>query len=387
MSGPRTVRPEAGAAPGPVAVDGGPAGPDAAARALSLRLFGAMVATQESFTIYLGVRLGLYRALSGSGPVTAAGLAERTGLAPRYLREWLEQQAVAGILTAREPEEPDGVRRYLMPPGHERVLTGSEDPLSMVGTAVLPLGAVAGALPALVAAFRSGEGVPEAVYGDDWRHGHGESNRFAYTHLLPGWLRRYAPDAHRRLVGAPGRAADLGCGTGWSTLVLASTYPDAVVSAVDVDAAAIAQLRVRADDAGLGARIRTEVADAAARVAGAGAFDLVCVFDVLHEATDPGGLLAAARGLAAPGAPVLVLESQVPDELAAPGTDLARFQHATSVLHCLPVALLGATGPEEVLGTVVRPAALRALARRAGFSRVRRYELDDGFHRLYRLDE
>src|SRR5262249_49160744 len=153
---------------------------------LSMRLFRAMLATQESFVAYLGVKLGLYEALHEGGPATVPVLAERTGLAPRYLQEWLEHQAVAGLLAVDDPGAAWGARVYRLASGHERVLTASDDPLSLVATAMLPLGGVAAALPGLLAAFRTGAGVPPDVFGEDWRQGHGGANRAMYTGQLAG---------------------------------------------------------------------------------------------------------------------------------------------------------------------------------------------------------
>jgi len=360
-----------------------PAVGDTAAQALSVRLFRAMLATQESFAAYLGVKLGLYESLAGGGPATAEQLAGRTGLAPRYVREWLEQQATAGLVAVDgSPSTPAPV--YRLPPGYERVLTASSDPLSLVSTAMLPLGGVAGALPHLLAAFRTGGGVPAEVFGEDWRHGHGGANQAIYTRQLPGWVRRHLPDVHQRLAAGAARIADVGCGAGWATVALARAYPNAVLTALDLDPAAVAEARDRVRAAGLADRVSVRVADAAT-VGDAGGHELVCVFDTLHEVARPADVLRACRRLRTPTGTVLVLDSQVAEEFHAPGDEIERFQYATSVLHCLPAALVGdgAAGT----GTVLRPGAVRALARQAGFGRVRVHELDDRFHTLYRLDD
>jgi SAM-dependent methyltransferase len=352
-----------------------------AARNLSVRLFGAMLATQESFAAYLGVKLGLYEALHACGPATVAALAGRTGAAPRYLREWLEQQAVAGLLAVDEPGAAWDARVYRLPPGHERVLTASDDPLSMVATAMLPLGGVAAALPALLAAFRTGRGVPPDVFGEDWRQGHGGANRAMYTGQLAGWLRRYLPDLAARLAGGA-RVADIGCGAGWAGFALAGAFPGVRVTAIDLDPVVVAEAAERAKEVGLADRISFAVADAADLPA-AGDFDLVCVFDALHELARPVEALRACRGLCGSTGTVLVLDSRVADRFRAPGDEIERFQYATSVLHCLPAALSG-TDPVGT-GTVMRAATVRGYAREAGFTSVRAFDLDDRFHRLYRL--
>ncbi len=352
-----------------------------AARSLSARLFRAMLATQESFVAYLGVKLHLYDALHEGGPATVPALARRTGVAPRYLREWLEHQAVSGLLAVDDPAAAWDARVYRLPPGHERVLTASDDPLSIVATAMLPLGGVAAALPDLLAAFRTGAGVPPDAFGEDWRQGHGGLNRAMYTGQLAGWLRRYLPDLAARLaVGA--RVADVGCGAGWAGIALADAFPGIQVTAVDIDPAVVAQAAERAKEAGLADRISFAVADAADLPAG-GDFDLVCVFDTLHELARPVPALRACRALCAPTGTVLVLDSRVADQFRTPGDEIERFQYATSVLHCLPAALVG-TDPVGT-GTVMRASTVREYAREAGFTSIRVFDLDDRFHRLYRL--
>jgi 2-polyprenyl-3-methyl-5-hydroxy-6-metoxy-1,4-benzoquinol methylase len=248
---------------------------------------------------------------------------------------------------------------------------------------MLPLGGVAAALPHLLAAFRTGAGIPADVFGADWRHGHGGANRALYTHELAGWLRQYLPDIDQRLAGGGGRIADIGCGWGWASIALAHAYPSARVTAVDADGATVAEAREAAAAGGVADRIGFQVADAAS-LAGEHDYDLVCVFDALHEVARPAEVLRACRALRGPAGAVLVLESRVADTFRAPADEIERFQYATSVLHCLPAGLAeaGAAGT----GTVMRPATVRAYASTAGFSRVRRYDVDDRFHCLYRLD-
>jgi 2-polyprenyl-3-methyl-5-hydroxy-6-metoxy-1,4-benzoquinol methylase len=364
----------------------GAAPADGAARALSVRLFMGALATQEALAAYLGVKLGLYELLRDQGPATAPELAATAGLAPRYVREWLEQQAVSGLLAIDDPGRPDDERRYRLPPGHEKVLTASEDPLSLVSTALLPLGGVAAALPELLAAFRTGGGVPDAVYGDDWRQGHGGANRAVFTHMFSGWLRALVPDHYRRLSAAPARIADLGCGAGWASIALARAFPKARIDGYDLDAESVAEAAKNAATAGVGDRVTVRVGDALdPTVTGPdGRYDLVCVLDTLHEVAHPVELLAAARRLRAPEGGVVVMDARVAPTFTAPGDEVERFQYATSLLHCLPAGLAeeGSAGT----GTVLRPSAVTALATAAGFRSARTFDAPDRFHRLYRLD-
>ena len=357
--------------------------PEAAARALSVRLFVAALSTQESLAAYIGVKLGLYASLAGGGPASADELAERTGLAPRYLREWLEQQAVCGYLAV--VDDGDGTpagRVFGLPAGHERVLVASADPMSLVSTALLPLGGVAAALPSLLDAFRTGAGVSDEVYGDDWRQGHGGANRAVFTGQLAGWVRDHAPGVHERLTARPARVADLGSGAGWASIALAHAYPLATITGYDLDEQTVAEANERAAAEGLAGRVSFRVVDVGELTGEA--FDLVCLFDTLHEVGQPVEVLAACRRLRAEGGDVLVLDARVRDRFTAPADDVERFQYATSLLHCLPAGL--AAKDSTATGTVMRAAEVVRMARAAGFKRVRRADVGDRFHRLYQLD-
>jgi SAM-dependent methyltransferase len=360
---------------------------DNQATVLALRMWRSLLATQELLSAYLGVRLGLYEELAAKGPATPPQLAERAGVDARYAREWLEQQAVAGLLTVPGGADvPADERVYTLPAGHADVLTVSDNPMSMAALAVLPLGGVAAALPRLLDAYRTGAGVPDDVYGLDWREGHAGANRAVFARQLPGWLAGYLPDVHA-MLGQPGcRAADVACGSGWSSLALARTYPGLRVDGLDLDADAIAQGRQLAQDAGLAERVSFAVRDAADTAGDpdlAGGYHLVCLFDALHEMSCPVEVLRACRALRAPQGTVLVMDAKVAPTFMAPGDEVERFQYGTSVLHCLPASR---TDPESGgTGTVLRPDAVRALATEAGFAAVTVLPVEDRFHRLYRL--
>ena len=350
-------------------------------RALVVRMFLAMLATQELLTAYLGVRLGLYDALATNGPGTAADLAERVEIAPRYAREWLEQQAVAGLLAVDDPAKPGHERVYRLPAAHEQVLTESDSPLSMTSLTVLPLGGIARALPALLDAYRSGEGIGDEVFGDDWRNGHSGANRALFTHLLAGWIRTTLPETHARLT-AGASIADLACGAGFAGIGLARAYPAVRVHGLDLDAETVALARCHAKAAGVDDRVSFEIRDAA-DASLAGRYDLVCVFDALHEMARPVEVLQTCRRLCAEDGDAIVMDAKVAHAFVAPADEIERFQYATSVLHCLPACL--SQQPSAGTGTVMRMSTLRTYAREAGFADVRELPVDDRFHRLYHL--
>jgi SAM-dependent methyltransferase len=355
---------------------------DTPARMMALRVWRCLLDTQELLTVYLGVRLGLYDQLATHGPATVAQLAARAGIAARYAREWLEQQAVAGLLTVDDPAKPADDRRYTLPAGHAQVLTLSDDPLSLAALAVLPLGGVARALPQLLEAYRTGAGVPDSAYGEDWRNGHSGANRALFAHQLAGWIASLLPDVHARLSSPGARVADVACGAGWSSIALARAYPHLIVDGFDLDAAAIADATANAARAGVGDRVRFAVRDADDPEL-AGGYQLVCLFDALHEIGHPVAVLRACGALRAADGCVLVMDARVADAFTAPGDDVERFQYATSVLHCLPACL--STEDSAGTGTVLRVDAVRALAVEAGFAQVYPLPVTDRFHRLYRL--
>jgi SAM-dependent methyltransferase len=344
-------------------------------------MFLGMLAAQELLTVYLGVRLGLYAQLAQHGPATPVLLAERAGVAPRYAREWLEQQAVAGLLEVAEDAPAGGERVFRLPPGHAEVLLESDSPRSMVALTTLPIGGIARALPALLAAYRSGEGVPDAAFGEDWRDGHSGANRALFAHMLPTWVRTALPRAHAALA-AGGRAVDVACGAGHAAVALARAYPVARVHALDVDAATVVLARRNAAEAAVADRVSFEVRDAA-DPALEGDYDLVCLFDALHELGRPVPVLRACRRLRRAGGDALVMDAKVAPAFVAPGDEVERFQYATSVLHCLPACL--ASQPSAGTGTVMRVERVRAYAREAGFGDARVLPIADRFHRFYQL--
>ncbi|MGH3186201.1 MAG: class I SAM-dependent methyltransferase [Streptosporangiaceae bacterium] len=361
---------------------------EAGGRALAIRLWLGCLATQELMTIYLGIRLGLYECLLREGPATALQLAGRARIGHRYAREWLEQQAVAGIITVTDTSRAADDRVYALPAGHGTVLTGSDNPISVAPMAVLPIGAVAGALPQLLEAYRTGAGVPDTAYGSDWRDGHEAANRALFSRDLPAWIRRWLPDVHARLAAGPSRIADIACGAGWSSIALALSYPGARVDGFDLDPVILGTASKNAASRGLASQVCFEVRDAQAPDAwpagrdGEG-YDLVCVFDALHEMPRPVEVLRCCRAILAPGGSVLVMDARVAETFTAPADETERFQYATSVLHCLPVGLTGVSPAGT--GTAMRPAMVREYALAAGFAEVEVTGVEERFHRLYRL--
>jgi 2-polyprenyl-3-methyl-5-hydroxy-6-metoxy-1,4-benzoquinol methylase len=346
-----------------------------AADALTERLFSAAVASFDLAGVYLGDRLGWYASLDTDGPATPDELATRTGTDARYAREWLEQQATAGIL------ETDEGGRFRMPDGHAAVLV---DPTSLNQMAPLArmVAAAFGRLPALVDAYRSGDGIGWEAYGADMREGQAGMNRPAFTHQLGSEWLPGIPDLHARLLAdPPARVLDVACGEGWSTIALALAYPKARVLGVDLDAPSIEAARSHAAAASLdGGRVEFRDADAAGLT---GPFDAALIVEAVHDMSEPVAVLAAIRSSLATDGSLIVADEKVAERFDPPGDDLERFMYGWSITTCLPDGR--SRTPSVATGTVMRPDTMRRYAREAGFEDVEILPVESDFFRFYRL--
>ncbi|GAA1514843.1 class I SAM-dependent methyltransferase [Dactylosporangium maewongense] len=342
---------------------------------LTERLLAQLLAGTELFSVHLGIQLGLYQVLHEHPGATDAVLAKQAGIAERYAREWLEQQAAAGYLECTSLAD----RTFRLPDGAADVLLDPAHPASGVGLVTVFAG-VAQAVPALAEAYRTGDGVPYADYGPFTRDGIAAMNLPGFRHsLAQEWLPAL-PDVVQRLAQAPAAGVlDLGCGAGASTLALAEAFPRAAVTGIDLDEASIAAARRVAADAGLADRVSFLRQDA---TAAAGDYALVTIFEALHDMGDPAGVLRTVRGLLAPGGAVLVADERVADEFTAPAGEVERLQYAFSVLHCLPATM--AEDPVEAAGTALRAPTVARWAAQAGLS-CTVLPIEHDFWRFYRL--
>jgi len=338
--------------------------------------------TFSMFSIYIGDRLGLYRALSESDGMTAGELAEKTNTHKRYIREWLEQQTVAGILEVDDETLDANDRRYRLPPGHAEPLIECESLNYMAPMAQLMAGAVH-PLPQVVEAYRTGEGIPYEAYGKDLREGQAAINYPAFWHLIgTEWLPSI-PDIHARLASdPPARVADIGCGYGWSSIGIARSYANVQVDGYDLDTASIEQAKRNAGHNRLDDRVRFEVRDAG-DPALAGQYDLVTAFECVHDMSNPVEALATMRRLVRKEGGVLVVDERVGDRFTAQGNDVEWMMYGWSILHCLPVGMT--YGHNGGTGTVMRTDTLRKYAEKAGFLDVEILPIENFFFRFYRL--
>jgi SAM-dependent methyltransferase len=344
------------------------------------RILSSTLATYDLFSIYIGERLGLYAALA-ERPLSAAELARSTGTDERYVREWLEQQAVTGILRA---DDAGGSRDrvYGLIPGHDEVLLSADSANYLAAFARLTVGTLS-IMPELLDAFRTGVGVPYRHYGADAREGQAETNRTQFINFLgTEWFPK-VPDVHERLRSdPPARVADVACGTGWSSIAIARTYANVHVDGFDSDEASIELARRNADRQGLSDRVSFHLHDASEQSRENG-YDLVTVFEAIHDMARPVEALQSMRQMLAPRGAVIVADERTADAFGAPGDDAERLFYAWSVFFCLP------TGREErpsaATGTVMRADRFRDYARSAGYERVDVLPIENDFWRFYRL--
>lgn len=346
--------------------------------ALVERLFGATIGAFDLCGVYIGDRLGLYGALAEHGPASAAELAGAAGIHERYALEWLEQQATSAILDVVDAD--DGVQRFVLPAGHAEALL-DEESLNYVSAFGRMLVACLRPIDQLLDAYRNGGGVPYADYGADLHEGQAAFTRPLFSRLLAQEWLPSVPDIHARLLAdPPARVADLACGGGISSIAIARGYPKVHVDGIDLDAASIEAARRHLAGSGVEDRVRFDVRDAA-DPALAHRYDLVTVFEALHDMSYPVEVLSAACGLLAEGGVVLVGDERTAESFGAPADDLERLYYGFSILHCLPVGMVGEGAAGT--GTVMRPATVEAYGRDAGFREVEVAPIDNDFWRFY----
>lgn len=322
----------------------------------------------------LGDRTGLFKDLADRGPATSGELASRTGLAERYVREWLGGLFAAGYL-----DYDDAQQRYALPAEHVPTLATEPGPAFFGGVHQELIGAIQ-RYDQVVEAFRHGGGVRQADLHPDVAAG---TSRFtAQWHqnmLVQQWLPLVPATTAKLAAGA--RVADVGCGTGQALIALARAFPAVTGTGYDVHPPSVEQARRAAAEAGLADRISYQVLDAAAGLPDS--FDVITTFDVVHDAVDPLGLLRSIRDALRPGGRYLCLEINCADQASANTGPIATLLYGISVLYCLTTSL--AEGGEG-LGTLgLPPTALRDLAAKAGFAQVRLVDMDNPFNNLYEL--
>jgi 2-polyprenyl-3-methyl-5-hydroxy-6-metoxy-1,4-benzoquinol methylase len=328
-------------------------------------------------SMYLGLRLGLYRSLAGAPSLTAAELAASAGIAERYAREWLEQQTSRGVLAA---DLAGDEATFTLPPGHAEALLDG-DSLTFVGATVGQLMSVRNAIGAVEEAFRTGGGVPSGAYGAESVEGQGGSNRPTFLQTLPNdWLPAI-PDVHDRLTDRDARVVDIGCGTGWSSIAVARAYPRVTVDGFDPDDLSVELARRNAAADEVGDRVRFHRADGAELTGGP--YDVAMAFECIHDMARPVDVLRAARDALVEDGSMLVVDERTNETFTGEPDDREAYFYGWSILDCLPGGMYDQ--PSAGTGAVMRPATLRRYAEEAGFSGVDILPIEHDAFRLYLL--
>ncbi|MDF8264160.1 class I SAM-dependent methyltransferase [Luteipulveratus flavus] len=315
-------------------------------------------ATLNTALVVLGDKLGYYRAMAESGPTTASRLAQDTGTDEHYAREWLNAQAAGGYVTY---DAADG--RYTLPPEQQAALTDPSSPAYLPGFFQIALGTVHGT-DRIVAAARSQSGVGWHEHDADVHDGCERFFRTMYNaHLVGEWLPALDGVVDKLERGA--RVADVGCGHGASTIIMAQAFPRSTFVGSDYHEASVEQARARAQQAGVADRVTFEVATAQT-FSGSG-FDLVTTFDALHDMGDPVGAAQRVRASLDPDGTWMVVEPMAGDTVADNLNPVGRAYYGFSTLLCTPASLAQEVG--LALGTQAGPARIRDVVTTGGFTR------------------
>src|SRR6266498_96505 len=340
--------------------------------ALVERLFMNAIGAFDLFSVYIGDTLGFYRCLAEKGPLTSAELADVAGAHERYAREWLEQQAASELL---EVEGEGEERRFRLPPGHDEALLDVSS-LNYIASMARSVLASIRPIDALLEAIRHGGGVPYADYGHDMHEAQAAFTRPLFENLLgKEWLPS-VPEIHERLLAdPPATVADVACGQGRSSIEMARAYPKIRVEGIDSDRASIERARENLAGSGVEDRVTFQQHDAADAEL-AGQYDLVTIFEALHDMSYPVDVLRSVRGLLSDGGLVFIGDERTEDTFTAPAGEVERLFYGFSVFHCLPEVVIDSEH------RAAREAGLRRYAEEAGFSSCAVLAIDNDFWRF-----
>lgn len=317
-------------------------------------------ATLNTALVVMGDKLGYYRAMADGRPITPAELAEQTGTSEPYAREWLNNQAAGGYV-----EYDAEARRYTLPAEHAAALTDESSPAYLPGFFQLAYGTVRDS-EEIFSIAKDGDGLGWHAHNGDVHHGCERFFRTMYNgHLLTEWIP--ALDGVQAKLEAGARVADVGCGHGASTILLARAFPSSTFVGSDYHAESIAVARERAAAAGVSDRVTFEVASAT-EFTGTG-YDLIAVFDALHDMGDPVGAARHVRSAIADDGTWMVVEPMAGDRVEDNLNTVGRTYYGFSTLLCTPASLSQDVG--LALGTQAGPAKIRDVSTAAGFTGFR----------------
>jgi len=309
----------------------------------------------------IGDRLGLYATLADAGPLTSAELAERTETAERYVREWLRSQAAGGYVTL-DPETD----KYHLTEEQAAMMAFEESPAFMPGAFETALSA-SKITSQLEEAFQTGEGIGWHEHHEGVFHGTVRQFGPKYAaNLVQDWIPAF--DGVHETLDAGGCVADVGCGYGASTVIMAEAYPNSTFVGVDYHEASIEAARERAAEAGVADRVDFEVATA--KTYNGGGYDFVAMFDCLHDMGDPVGAARHVRESLTNDGAWMIVEPYAEDRVEDNLTPLGRVGYSISTLVCTPCSL--DQEADLVLGAQAGEAGIREVVTEGGFTRFRR---------------
>ena len=338
--------------------------------AFVFRSVGEVGATLNTGLVVMGDKLGFYRAMAASGPTTPSRLAADTGTSEPYVREWLNGQA-AGMIV----EYDAATGEYTLPPEHVVALTDESSPAFLPGLFQIALGTVQDSSK-IIEVARDGSGLGWDEHNHDVHEGCERFFRPSYNaHLIADWLPALGGVLAKLETGA--RVADVGCGHGASTVIMAQAFPNSTFVGYDFHEGSIDIARSRALAAGVSNRVRFDVASADS-FGGAG-FELVTTFDALHDMGDPVGAARQVRRSLAEDGTWMIVEPMAGDHVQDNLNPVGRAYYGFSTLLCTPASLSQEVG--LALGTQAGPARIRQVVTEAGFSRFARVA-ETPFHQV-----
>jgi 2-polyprenyl-3-methyl-5-hydroxy-6-metoxy-1,4-benzoquinol methylase len=318
-------------------------------------------ATLNAALVVMGDKLGLYRGLAEAGALSPEALAERTGTAERYVREWLNAQAAGGFV---EYDPDSGL--YSLAPEQAVALTDPSSPAYLPGFFQIAVGSVLDS-PRITDIARTGAGLGWGEHVHDVHEGCERFFRPGYNaHLVAEWLPALGGVVEKLERGA--LVADVGCGHGASTILMAQAFPNSIFVGSDYHDGSIETARQRAAEAGVADRVRFEVAPST--TFGGTGYDLVTMFDCLHDMGDPVGAARHVRGALAPGGTWMIVEPNAGDRVEDNLNPVGRAYYAFSTLLCTPASLSQDVG--LALGAQAGEARIRDVVTAAGFTEFRR---------------
>jgi len=321
----------------------------------------------------LGDQLGIWKAMAGGGPLTATEVAERTGCYERHIREWLAAESVGGFV---DYDEAAGT--FTLPDEVAFAMADESSPV-FLGGAWQVAASVWEALPKLAQAYTTGGGVAWADHSHDLFEGVERFFRPGYNaNLVTAWLPALDGAVDKLERGAT--VADVGCGHGASTIIMAQAFPNSTFIGFDYHDASIVAARKAAAEAGVADRVSFEVAPAQT-YPGTG-YDLVCFFDCLHDMGDPDTAARHVRSTLADDGTWLLVEPYSNGNLVADSNPVGRVFYSSSVLICLPASL--ADEGRRGLGNQVGDTQWSEILSAAGFSSVRR-ATETPFNRVFEV--